>query len=91
MANFRAELRGQQIAGGQREKGSGSFARVGSGQAAWSEFHGDNEPDPISLMSIGWAEAAVHVGAAHKSTVQMSWIILRTVTLTGRDQVLMHQ
>ena len=37
------------------------------------------------------AEAAVHVSAAHKSAVQMSWIILRTMTLTGRDQVLVHQ
>ena len=44
-----------------------------------------------SPMSIGWAEATVHVSAAHKSAVQMSWIILRTMTLTGRDQVLVHQ
>ena len=32
----------------ESEKGSGSFLRVGSGPAAWSEFHGDDEPDPIS-------------------------------------------
>ena len=31
----------------QTKKGSGSFFRVGSEPAAWSEFHGDNEPDPF--------------------------------------------
>ena len=35
------------------KKGSGSFPRVGSGPAAWSEFYGDNEPDPISPERIG--------------------------------------
>ena len=30
-----------------QKKGSGSFPRVGSGPAAWFEFHGDNEPDPV--------------------------------------------
>ena len=36
-----------------QKKGSGSFLRVGSGPAAWSEFHGDDEPDPISLSQLG--------------------------------------
>ena len=33
----------------EKKKGSGSFPRVGSGPAAWSEFRGDNEPDPVSV------------------------------------------
>ena len=46
------------------QKGSGLFPRVGSGPAAWSESHGDNEPDPISTA----ATAALFVGAAGAAT-----------------------